>query len=319
MINEMQTLKLDVPGKFTRIRCPVPEIAKNDVLIKFKYAMLCGSDYPKFNGSCPDITCPLPIGMPIHECVGEIVASNSTFYNTGDMVLAMPKSDAGLSDYFIANVEKIIKLDGWSEEDLKYAPLSQPVGTILNAIDKIGNIENKKILIFGLGGIGQIFCTILKLRGATDVTAIEPNKFRCAVANDKLNIKSTIQWEVSLSNQFDLVIDAVGQNSQENIINNSILSVKHHGKVILFGIPTIKDQRINIYHLIRKNLSLVGVINPFWEKYLREGVTMVQSNLDLFRSLLTHEFPLSQAESAFKFFGQKDTNRIKILLFNNFN
>ncbi len=319
MTNNMQTLKLEVPGKFTSVSCPIPEIAKNDVLIKFKYSMLCGSDYPKFNGSCPDITCPLPIGMPIHECVGEIVASNSNSYNTGDLVLAMPTGDAGLSDYFIANEKKIIKLEGWQDADLKYAPLSQPVGTILNAIDKIGNIDDKKILIFGLGGIGQIFCSILKLRGARDVTAIEPNKFRCSMANDKLNINSIAHWETSFSNQFDLVIDAVGQKGQEDIINNSILSAKHYGKVILFGIPTIKNQTINIYHLIRKNLSIVGVINPVWEKYLKEGVTMVQSNLDLFRSLLTHEFPLSQAESAFELFGREDTDRIKILLYNDFN
>ncbi len=99
----MQVLKLNKPGKFTNLNSHIPELGDNDLLIKFKFSMLYGSDYPKFTNNCPSISCPLPTGMPIHECVGEIILSNSKSYQIGDTVLAIPKCDAGLSDYFISN------------------------------------------------------------------------------------------------------------------------------------------------------------------------------------------------------------------------
>lgn len=317
MKDKNKSLKLESPQKFITIASNIPVIAEDNILVKFNYTMLCGSDYPKFNGTCPDAQCPLPIGMPIHECVGEVVLSNSKSFKIGDLVLSMPKNDAGLSDYFASYDYQSIKLLGWNKEDIKYAPLCQPAGTILNALDKVDDISNKRILLFGAGGIGYIFCNILKLRGASDITIIEPNNYRRNIAKNSFDIDVMTEWDSSLNNEFDLVIDAVGQDSQELIFNNSIDSAASEGVVLLFGIPTIKRQNINVYSLIRKNLKVIGVINPDWKKYLESGVDIVKSNLTSFKPMLTHEYSLQEAESAFKLFGDKDGERIKILLHNN--
>jgi threonine dehydrogenase-like Zn-dependent dehydrogenase len=317
MKKTMQSLKLEKPFEFSKVLVDFPDVDNRYILVEFKYAMLCGSDYPKFSGSCPDMSCPLPHGVPIHECIGEVVITHSEKFKVGDLVLSMPKADAGLSEYFISHESHSIKLEGWDEHSIKYATLSQPTGTVLNALDKMKSIENKDILMFGLGSIGYIFALALHSRGASNINVVEPNKYRALAMNGVIpNLKILSCWDKSFEGSFDLIIDAVGQKQQERIINLAISSAKPHAHLILFGIPTIKNQKLNVYDLIRKNLSLTGVINPHWSKYLCDGVNFVKENLKYFKRMLTHEFPLSDAQSAFRMFGEPESDRIKILLYN---
>ena len=71
----MKALQLVRPRQFQAVEIARPEIGDDQILVRLEKAVVCGSDIPKFTGMWRGLQYPLPPGMPIHECVGIVVAS----------------------------------------------------------------------------------------------------------------------------------------------------------------------------------------------------------------------------------------------------
>ena len=87
------------------------------------------------------------------------------------MVLAIPEGDQGLAEYYVAQAGKAIHLP----EELASCDdscLIQPLSTVLNAVDQLGDIQGKSIAVIGLGSIGLFFCWLLKKRGAGHILGL---------------------------------------------------------------------------------------------------------------------------------------------------
>lgn len=310
----MKALQLIQPHHFIIKELPIPNLEAKQALVCFKYGLLCGSDYPKYANEWPGSSLPLLPGMPLHECVGQVEESQIPNLPSKTWVLAMPEKDCGLADFFVVSLNNMIPLIGWESEDLPFAALGQPTGTVLYSLERLGNVSNQTVLVFGLGGIGFIFCILLSKMGVKEIIGIEPNSFRRKLANELFDVKVFPEWSNRFENIADVSIDAVGQSEQSKIISASFISTHPHGRVVLFGVPTIPEQKISVYSIIRKNLTLIGTSNPDWAIYLPRGIQVVKRDIDLFKPLITHHFHWKQAQKAFDLFGQRDGNRIKILL-----
>jgi len=313
----MQALQLTQPRHFVLKTVPIPPVGFGQAIISFGYAALCGSDYPKYTGEWLGIDTPLSVGMPIHECVGQVVESSIPNLNPGTWVLAMPKNNCGLSDFFLADSHHIIPLIGWTLDNLYLATLGQPTSTVLHALDRVDSVTNKTILIVGLGGIGLIFCTLLQKMGASEIIGIEPNDFRRELANRLFKVKVFSEWSDELDSIADLSIEAVGHNLQSKTLSSCVNGTRPYGKIIIFGAPTISMQHISIEKIYRKNLTLIGSVNPDWVSLLPRGTRIVKEQLELFKSFITHRFHWEDAHQAFQSFENPKINRVKILLYAN--
>lgn len=156
----MKALQVVRPRSFNLTEVPVPRLPpeENDgVLVRTAWVSMCGSDIPFFAGSKRFLSYPLAPGAPIHECVGEVVESASNLFHPGDKVLAIPDGDQGLAEYFPARISKTIALNA-GIEDLGAACIIQPLSTVMNAVDRLGDFQGKSIAVLGLGSIGLLFC-----------------------------------------------------------------------------------------------------------------------------------------------------------------
>ena len=104
----MKALQLVKPRQFRTIEVARPEIGSDQILVRLEKVVLCGSDIPKFTGMWRGLHYPLPAGMPIHECVGVVMESHSPRFRVGDRVVAVPKGDQGLAEYYVADAIKAI-------------------------------------------------------------------------------------------------------------------------------------------------------------------------------------------------------------------
>lgn len=310
----MKVLQLLKAHQFTTQTQPVPKIEENQALICFKYGLLCGSDYPKYVDESLECSTPLPPGMPLHECVGQVVESRIPNLLPKTWVLAMPDHNRGLAEFFVVSRQRLTPLIGWTSNDLPFAALAQPTGAVLYALDSLGHLANQTVLIFGLGGIGLIFCALLSLIGVKQIIGVEPNDFRRKMASKLYKVKTFARCSNELNNVADISIDAVGQCEQSKIIAACLDSTRPHGTIILFGVPTVAEQKLSVYSIIRKNMTLIGTISPDWIYYLPSGVQTVKDNLDLFKPLITHRFHWEQAPQAFELFEKPAEKRVKILL-----
>ncbi len=189
----MKALQLVQPRSFKMVDIPIPVLNQDTsdrILVQTRWASLCGSDISFFNGNKRYLTFPLAPGVPNHENVGQVVESQSKEFKPGDLVLAVPDYDQGLAEYYIAQsgnaIHLPVELAGCDE-----SCLIQPLSTVLNAVDQLGEIHGKSIAVIGLGSIGLFFCWLLKKRGAGHILGIDPNPYRCQIA-EKLGASKSV-------------------------------------------------------------------------------------------------------------------------------
>jgi threonine dehydrogenase-like Zn-dependent dehydrogenase len=282
---------------------------------------MCGRDIPFFTGSKRHRAYPLTVAAPIHECVGRVVESTSNRFKPGDQVIAIPEGDRGLSEYFVAQAAKAAKLPS-NLEDSGSACLIQPLSTVINAVDRLGDVAGKLVAVIGLGSIGLFFCWLLRKRGAARIVGIDPLAQRCRVAfklgADQVVTKRSIEvlhearqdpagWDTP-----DLCIEAVGH--QMETLNDCLGLVKYRGTVLAFGVPDQPVYAIEYETFFRKNANLVACVTPVWSEYLaisRDVFLTAQSELEC---LVTHRFPVRAAGDAFAMYEKHEDGILKAVI-----
>lgn len=295
----MQSLRVTGPQTFSLVEIDEPEPDAGHVLVEFRFATICGSDVPKYTGTWDEFPLPLLPGMPIHECVGDVVASATPALPVGSTVLAMPAHDAGLAERFVAHESQVHELGSWDAADLPYACLGQPAGAVLYGLDRIGDVEGRRVLIVGLGGIGAICAILLAARGAADIVAIEPNRFRRELAERRLGIATYPGWVDAPQDYADITIEAVSHHLYSETLPLCVRVTRPEGRLLLLGVPSDASACLPVKPLVRRKLTAVGSIAPPWQTYLGRGAAEALSNLSAFRWLVTDRLPWRSAQAAF--------------------
>jgi len=321
---KMKALQVDRPREFRQVQVPVPRILEGDeygVLVHAEWGALCGSDIPFFTGSKRFREYPMLPGAPIHECVGEVVESYSDRFSPGDRVLSIPDDNRGLAEYFPARSTKTVVLPA-DLEDYGAACLIQPLSTVMNSIDRLGNIEGKSIAVVGLGAMGLLLCWYAAQQGAGSILGIDPCRDRCRLA-ETLGVDRTIagcsievahlarrseaEWDPP-----DIVIEAVGH--QTTTINDCFELVRKYGTVVAFGVP---DQNVYAFEyeiFFRKNALLVATVTPDWMDYLERARDLYLRNIEALAPLATPRMTVRDSARAFEMYERHAEGSIKPIL-----
>jgi threonine dehydrogenase-like Zn-dependent dehydrogenase len=303
---------------------PIPALpprAEEHLLIRTERASICGSDIPFFTGKKPGLEFPLRPGAHAHECTGRVVASTSAGFSPGDLVAAVPEDDLGLAEYFVARAEKAVLLPN-DLVDCEECPFIQPLSTVLNAVDRLGDVRGRTVAVVGLGSIGLFFCWVLRKRGAGAIVGIDPLQDRCRTA-EGMGATSTLPRlavEVVRDRSAaphgwsdpDICIEAVGHQSQT--LNDCIHLVAEGGCVLAFGVPDEPTYEVEFETFFRKNARLLAVVTPDWRKYLREARDLLSSARRELLPLATHRFPILESGRAFDLYAEKRDGILKAVL-----
>jgi L-iditol 2-dehydrogenase len=319
----MNALQVVRPRSFERVRVPVPNLpaeVKDRILVRTARVSLCGSDIPFFTGKKRSRSYPLAVGAPIHECVGEIVESSSELFRPGDQVLAIPDGDQGLAEYFIAQISKTVKLHP-EIKDPGAACIIQPLSTVINAMDRMGDISGKSVAVFGLGSIGLFFCWLAAKRGGA-VIGIDPFVDRCRLAESlgagrticrsSIEVVQAARMSPDSWNPPDICIEAVGH--QMDTLNDCLELVRKRGSVIAFGVPDHPVYALEYEIFFRKNAILIATVTPDWAEYLPKAQDLYLANSKELSSLVTHRLPIREAEKVFGMYERHEDGIIKAVL-----
>jgi len=320
----MKALQVVRPRVFETVQVPVPQVSSegnDNILVRTAWGALCGSDIPFFTGNKQFRTYPLLPGAPIHECVGEVVESTSEQFRPGDRVLAIPDENKGLAEFFLARSSKTVVLPD-NIADFGAACLIQPLSTVMNAIDRLGNICGKSIAIVGLGSMGLLLCWYALRKGAVSVVGVDPCRNRCRIAGE-LGVTRTINRRsievVHAARQFpeewippDICIEAVGH--QTATINDCLELVCKYGTVVAFGVPDQTVYALEYEVFFRKNALLMATVTPDWTDYLVRARDLYLDNIEALSPLATPRMPVLEAEKAFQMYEQHEADVVKTVL-----
>ncbi len=317
----MKAARIVGPRRFEVLDVDAPFAQQGEVLVRMEHLSICGSDLRAYERVLPEQDYPDPIGFPCHECAGVIEESHSENLKPGQRIISLAYS-GGLFEYSAVPSQLIVPLPDSLDPSL--AVLCQPVGTVIYALQRAGNVLGKRVVVLGQGPIGLIFTDLLVRQGASQVivTDVVDNRLETAKglgASAVINVgrenMAEAVTDLTKGAMADLVIEACGLPETSN---QAFQAVRKEGSVLIFGMPRVPGPIEFDWSVMYDKLPSIQVINS---RRSNNVVPSVQAAVDLVASgglevayLATHDFSFDQVGEAFELFSNRTDNVLKVII-----
>ena len=317
----------------------VPSVGVGEVLIEVKASCICRSDLSLYYGNAVVGGGKAGGNITGHEPAGRIVRTGEGVrqFTIGDRVavyLAVGcgvcgycrmgnfhlcrdwsclgfTADGGNAEYLVVPERNCLAIPD-SMSYVAAAISTDAFGTLFSACRKLGVSGASTIGIWGLGPMGSSGVLAAKALGGR-VVALDPIAERRAFVED-LGADLTIDPTAAAARErldaftggvgLSAAIDCSGNGAAQNM---ALDAVKPLGRVAFVGEAAETTIRPSD-QLIRKQVSLIGSWYFGIHEYADIVDTIVSRDIDLER-LATHSFRLDEAETAFRLFDQRKTEK----------
>jgi threonine dehydrogenase-like Zn-dependent dehydrogenase len=252
----MWAYQLVAPGRLQAVDTAEPTtegLEQDSVILRVLAGGVCGSDIPKL-----DRVPPGPPGFPMHEVVGEVVASRHEALREGARVVGWATRSDALAEFVVTDGNQVCPYDkSLAPPD---AVLIQPLACVLHAVQRLP-MSSATVGVVGLGPIGLLFAHAAKSLGAQRVIGVDPvsrDDVAAKVGIDELVTAPAAVWAGSLAeaHQPDVVVEAVGH--QVRTLDDAIVAARPGGTILYFGIPDDAYYPLNMERMTRKSLTLMA-------------------------------------------------------------
>jgi len=299
---------LDEPYRISMRRAEIPEPGDDEVRVKIKWVGICGSDVEAYRG----VRAPEFLSMPArlgHEAVGVLdkVGKNVLGLKVGDRVVLRYVWGA-FAQYLVCKPFSVQVLPHSIE--LMEGSLVEVLPGIIHAAE-LGDIgPTKNVLIMGQGVSGLVMTQVVKLMSPRNlvVTDLFEEKLRLsrkygATHAYRMPSPDASTREVTGSDfldGFDVVIPCLLEGDG---VVDAIDACAQNGRIVLYGCVGPCKKVVDFYKVHRKRLDIFSTepkrdidMRRFWD----ESIRLVESGLVNTVEMVTHTFPLSRIQEAFK-------------------
>lgn len=320
----MWSYRLVAPYLFERNDIPErsPEsLADGQVLLSFLAAGVCGSDLPGFRGAqgrLPGDTGTLAAemqGFPIHEVVGEVLASRHPEHQQGDRVVGWASGFDGLMERVVADGNGLAPYDSGLTAELAIG--LQPLACVLYAAEQLPDMAGRRVAVIGQGSIGLLFSYVAKAAGAARVIGVDP--VDRSTLGPLFSVDTTVRttsdrWVRHLQpeDKPDIVIEAVGH--QVATLADAVAAAAFGGTIFYFGVADDESYPISMRTMLRNNLTLKSGVTLDRRRVLRRADEFAREHPDLLGNYLTHTFRVDEVQAAFELACRPTPDRVKIAI-----
>ena len=340
----MKALLLSKYRQLELAELPVPELARNDVLVRVAACGICGSDVHGYDGSSGRRIPPLIMG---HEAAGVIedaghdansfkkgdrVTFDSTVYcgdcancRRGDANLCDRRQVLGVScgDYrrngaFAEFVVVPARIVHRLPENLSFpeAALLEAVSVALHAVSLAPTKAGDTALVVGAGTIGLLVQQALAVAGCSRVFVADVDATRLKLSQTlgaTANLSSNADFAAQLSALtdgagVDVAIEAVGITPA---VHTAINSVRKGGTVVLVGNVT-PEVTIPLQIVVSRQIRLQGSCASSGE-YPQAIKLMSEGKINV-KPLITAVAPLEEGPRWFERLYAHEPNLMKVVL-----
>src|SRR5246127_2408533 len=317
--SEVWSYRLITPYTFERTRLPdkpSDDLLDRQVLLRFLAAGICGSDVPPFRGvrgkipgdrgvSAAEIA-----GFPIHEIVGEVIASRHPDHRVGDRVVGWASGFDGLMERVVSDGNGLAPYD--PELSPQHAVGLQPLACVLYAIEQLPEVDGRHVAVIGQGSIGLLFSYLAKAKGARHVTGVDPVDRELLGKDfgvDTVVRATSDRWVSHLApnDRPDIVIEAVGH--QVATLGHAIEAAAFGGTVFYFGVTDDDSYPISMRTMLRNNLTLKSGVTLDRRRVLESADEFAAERPGLLTTYLTHTFGIDDVQAAFELAGRPEPGR----------
>jgi L-iditol 2-dehydrogenase len=323
----MRSVILCEPGRLALEERPIPQPGPGEVVVRVRCATTCGTDLKAYLRGHPLIPMPGPFG---HEYAGELAAigSSANGFHEGDAVMGVHSAPCGECFWCQAGQENLCQdimstkvLGSFAEYlllpapivarnlyhkpdgmDFRRASLLEPLACVANALDRLTNLAEKRVLIVGSGAVAILFNAALRYTGAAEVTIAGRSGERAeSLRSQGLNARtvaeiSELKDQATDGRGWDLVIEAAGNITAWQ---TALAAVRRGGTVLLFGgCPAGSLLELETSRLHYDDLTIISPFH-FGTKAVRTAREWLQDPLFDPGPLMTGEARLEEASAVF--------------------
>ena len=315
---------------------PESEPGPGQVALRIARGGICGSDLHYFNhGGFGTVRLKEPMVLG-HEVSGHVFALGEgvTGLGVGQLVAVSPSRPCGTCRYctasqfnhclnmrfygsampfphiqgafrqsLVADVAQLAPADGITPAE---AAMAEPLAVALHAVRRAGPLLGKSVLVTGCGPIG-VLCILAARRAgadlvvATDLAGFPLEMARKAGADQTVNMRETpdgLDAFTAEKGSFDLLFECSGAAAA---LTAAIPALRPGASILQLGLGG--DMTLPVQAMTAKELSLIGSFR-FHEEFFT-GVSLMQKGLVDVSPLITHDFAMEEAVTAFETAGDR--------------
>jgi len=340
----MQALLLSEYKKLELVEAPEPAIAPDEVLLHVAACGICGSDVHGFDGSSGRRIPPIIMG---HEAAGTIAAVGSavtdwqvgdavTFDSTlycgvcaycarGEVNLCDNRQVFGVScgdyrrhgafaEYLAVPTRVLYRLP--PELPFAHAAMIEAVSVALHGVRVSGFAAGETALVIGAGMIGTLIVQSLRVAGASQIFAADPDTSRLTMAasSGAHTLINTGEQDAAqavlavLKGGVDHVFEAVGIGAT---VATAVAAVRKGGTVTLVGNIAAKVE-LPLQAVVTRQIRLQGSASSAGE-YPRAIELLASKQIDV-SGLISAVEPLADGAKSFERLYSREPNLMKIVL-----
>jgi len=315
---------------------PVPAPGAGEVLLRVRACGICGSDLHFYRGEFPA----LPTISPGHEFAGEVteVGEGVQGFASGHRVVAEPWrtcrecsscrtgsyhlcpervllgtfAPGGLAEYVTVPDYTLYPLP--DALDYELAALVEPLAVAVHGLHLVDLSFGERVVILGGGSIGVMAALAARALGAAEVivTYRYEHQAKAALAAGATRAVQAEEAAGLAKEKPDVVVETVG--GRADTLNQAIGLVRPGGRVSVLGLFTGPVQ-VDALTLVLNEVRATGGIT-----YCRRGrhsdfdvaMRMIEADPERARGVISHRFPLGEADEAFRTAADKSTASLKV-------
>ncbi len=342
---KMNAIRFYGPNNLKYEQVDIKEPNDDEILVKVKAALTCGTDIKTFRRGHPVLIKEIPSGFG-HEFSGivEKTGKNITHLKPGDRVVCANSApcydcyycrigkynlcenleflNGAYAEYVLVPAQ-IAKYNTYKIQDtlsFAEAALTEPFANVVHGFERTGINKGDTVGIVGIGPIGLMFIKLAKAKGARVIAAgRNPLKLKMAKefagADEVINLRENPNPQELVKNfskegkGLDFVIEAVGLPE----IWEQVFSLVHKGGTVhLFGgcksgsTVTVDTRRIHY-----DEISVISVFHHTPE-YFKKSLNLIASGEIDLKPLITAKMPLRDAQKALEM--QEAGKALKVLI-----
>ncbi|MCR4441783.1 MAG: alcohol dehydrogenase catalytic domain-containing protein [Peptococcaceae bacterium] len=318
--------------------CPKPSLKPGEILIRMKCVGICGSDLHVYHGKLPFVKYPIVQG---HEGTGVVVEANDCKkIKVGDRVIVRPQKVCGRCDpcrngsYHICDNLQImgIHTPGLSSEyvavpekmaviipediPLDVGTMIEPLSVAVHAVNLVGSVENKNVLIIGAGTVGNLVAQVAKAKdakvmitGRTDYRLEYAKQLgiHYCINDSKEDVGNALQKVFGQG--ADVTFECIGVESS---VNQSFAYCRKGGKAVITGVIGEKLS-IAVGIIQDKELTVYGSQMYREQDYL-ESISLIQRGKVALAPLITAHFSMKEYLEAYRFILSGSNKVMKVII-----
>jgi L-iditol 2-dehydrogenase len=315
---------------------PVPSPGPGEVLLRVRACGICGSDLHFYRGELPVVTT-IPLG---HEFAGEVagVGEGVQGFAPGQRVVVEPLKTCGvcsscrtgryhlcpkrllLGTFAPGGLAEYVAVPDYTlypvpeGMDFELAALVEPLAVTIHGLHLVGLTFGERVVVLGSGSIGVLATLAARALGAAEVIATYRYEHQAqAVLAAGASRAVPADEAAGLANDKpDVVVETVGGHAET--LNQAVGMARRGGRVSVLGLFT-RPAQVNALAFMLNEVRAAGgfaYCRPGRQSDFEVALRIIEADPERARGLISHRFPLREADEAFRTAADKSTASVKV-------